>query len=250
MISKTKIFFATQDEETKKWSKKDIDRLGKPFPWYLPYEVEFEDGVRVRDFLNLLKKHEVHVNLVFCGYLGDAKLADFLAELDHKPDPESATEIEVVEFFWDVELEPLTESEFEELAEFKIMKRPSIRGISAGSEEEADDNIIFENEFDLAIIALRNFADKHISINKYVEYAAFDDIAEPMPNILLDGEMDWTLMDIISAFLTEISYYGTPEDQKVIHDEIMKEAIEMENSQEVIEHDDLIAYLDSINDRI
>jgi len=248
IIGQSKIFFATYDDESNKWTKQDIARLGKPLPWYFPYAVEVEESVTIRNLLTHLKNHADHVSLVFCGYLGETKLEDFTKELDMQPDPEFKDRIDLVEFFWEIEMLPLTEDS--DIAEFNIDTNPSMRGYNKHKAKEISEEDAFDEEFDLTLIPVRNYIDALITINHYVEYATLDEISEPLPNVLLDGEMNWDFFNLISAFLMELSFYGTPEDQIKMQEEIKKEETGFADQQAVIEHGDLIDYLDSLSERL
>lgn len=248
IVDKQKIYFASYKEAEKKWIKQDVLRLGNPFPWYLPYAVEIEKKVTVKDLLMHLKRHEDHVSLIFCGYLGDAKLEDFIKEVQLEPDLDFKEKIELIEFYWNAELEPLSEEDG--FGEFTIINNPSIRGINAIKAGETEIEEDFDEEIDLSLVALRNYANDVVTVNSYVEYATLDELSEPLPNVLMDGEIKWTLFDLISTLLTEISFYGTPEDQKIVREDIIREEEEMVNAEVVIEHPELIAYLDGLTKKI
>lgn len=248
IIDKQKIYYATFKEDEKKWIKQDIARLENPFSWYLPYTVEIEKKVTVKDILLHLKRHENHVSLIFCGYLGDAKLDDFIREVNVEPDLDFKEKIELIEFYWNAELEPLPEENG--FGEFAIHNNPSIRGVNtiqAGQSEIDED---FDEEVDLSLVALRNYANDVVTVNSYVEYATLEELTEPLPNVLMDGEIKWTLFNLISTLLTEISFYGTPEDQKMVREDIIREEEEMVNAEVVIEHPELISYLDGLTNKI
>jgi hypothetical protein len=214
----------------------------------LPFAVEIEDGVTIKDVLEHLNRHADHVNLVFCGYLGDAKLEDFVNEARLEPELDFKETIDLVEFCWNTELEPAEDDEY--IGEFNIINTQTMRGITQVEAEESDLEIDYDEDFDLSLVALRNYANEKIEINPYIEYAVIEEMSEPVPNILMDGEMAWTLFDFISTLLNEISYYGTPEDQKIIRDGMIAGQEEMDNAEIVIEHPELIAYLDGLSKKI
>lgn len=243
IFGKNKIVLATYSEETKKWTKKDIEKMDKSISWFLPYQVELDRNFTVEDMIRLLHKYEEHINIIFSGYLQDSKISDFIRELDEKPDDDYIKKISYIEFYWDIDLFPLEDTEF---AEFKVELYRSFRGVYPDDGDPNEALITFDEFIDLDLIALRNFKKVKLQLNDIAEFISLD-IGNSMASSILDGQLTWTVFDVISAFLSEISIYGKPEEQKKFREEIIKEIEELENTQGTIEIKDLFEYLDSLD---
>lgn len=242
IIGKKNIFFTAYSENQEEWIKKDILEIKNPFTWYLPYNVEIEEDVTVKDVLMHLKKQELLIDVVFCGYLGGAKLKDFIDEANLEPDLDFKENIEVVELCWDAEIEPLS-LEMEGVGEFNIYNIPGMRGVKTETGIDPESPEYYAEELDLTLVALRNYANTRITTNSYVEYAILSDISDPLPETVMDGEMQWSLFDFISTLLAEISYYGAPKEQRAIIEEITREESDAPSREVFIEQQELMQYL-------
>lgn len=246
VIGKSKIHFSVYDEDKKRWFKTDIDKRDKPFSWYLPYFIELERNITVADLVTHLAKHKDIIDLVFCGYMSDVKMEELAKELDFEPEAELDInkELSYIELYWNTELTPLDDEV--DGVEFNIEQWPAFRGIYSADIDEVS---VFENNFDLSLIALRNFKNKKLVIDEFVEFMDLD-TESPSQETLFTGQKSWTLFDLIVGFLTEVTLHGNPDSQRFIKEDIEKDIAELENTQSIITSVELFDYLDSLDLRI
>jgi hypothetical protein len=165
---------------------------------------EFDDEVTVGNLLLVIGDFADEVNLIFNGYLNEIDFDLFLQEVYMASIKQPA--IDYIELAWKVRMIAASDMTILDIV-------PNLLGVSTivGS----DSDVITELDF----VMLRDLC-------KFVicEQTALDIPNDRTYQIAVEAERRWTLFDIISGFLLEISRYGSPEEKQYMIDELNKES--------------------------
>lgn len=171
---------------------------------FFGYFAEFDQNITIKTFLEVLGDFTDEINTVFDGYLNGVDFDLFLQESQIMPvKPPS---IDYVELAWKVRMIAASDMTILDII-------PNILGIS--SIQGTDSDVVTELDF----ISLRDICQFTIC-----EQTALDIPDDRTYQIAVEAERRWTLFDIISGFLHEISKYGSPEDKQYMIDELNKES--------------------------
>jgi hypothetical protein len=193
-------------------------RISETLTPYFGYFTEFEDGVTVKDLLEVIGDFSEEINLVFSGYLGGVDFDLFLQESLILSTGQPS--IDYIEIAWKVRMISTPD-----MVVLDII--PNILGVTeiVGS----DSDVVTELDF----IKLRDLCKFTIC-----EQTALDIPSPKTYQIAVEAERRWTLFDIISGFLSEISKYGSPEEKSQMIDELNKES--------KLSFSELLKYVDEI----
>lgn len=200
---------------------------------------EFDENLTIGTFLKLLGEFSTEVNTIFNGYLNGVDFNLFLKEAEAIS--EKPPVIDWVELAWKVRMVASTD-----MTIIDIM--PNLLGITQiiGS----DSDVVTELDY----IRLRDICQFSI-----VEQTALDIPSDQTFQIAVEAERRWTLFDIISGFLAEISKFGSPSDKndlltdlnleaKMSFTELLEYVDEIENLHDEIEQDNTGDLLDDNDD--
>lgn len=239
LITSTGFYLVDWDPETS-MQRGQTRLLGSLVP-YFGYFTEFDEGVTVKNFIEAIGEFDEEIDRVFSGYLRGVEFNLFLQEALIMPTSELS--MDYIELSWKVKMISAPD-----MIVLDII--PNMIGVTEINGSTSD--VITELDF----IKLRNICQFVIS-----EQTALD-IPNPKTNqIVIETERRWTLFDIISGFLSEISKYGSPEEKSQMIDELNKESKlsflelleyvdEIESLSETIENEDPEDLLDDDDDAI
>jgi hypothetical protein len=165
---------------------------------------EFDENITVGNLMLILGDFSDEINLIFNGYLNGVDFDLFLQE--SMVIPTSIPSIDYIELAWKVKMIAASDMTIIDIV-------PNIFGVSeiVGS----DSDVITDLDF----VQLRNLCKFNIC-----EQTALDIPDDRTYQIAVEAEKRWTLFDIISGFLSEISRYGSPEEKQYMIDELNKES--------------------------
>jgi hypothetical protein len=206
---------------------------------FFGYFAEFDENITIKTFLEILGDFSDEINQVFNGYLNEIDFDLFLQETKILPIKPPA--IDYIEIAWKVRMIAAADMTILDII-------PNILGISLI--QGSDSDVVTELDF----IRLRDICQFNIC-----EQTALDIPNDRTYQIAVEAERRWTLFDIISGFLFEISKYGSPEDKQTMIDELNKESKlsfselmdyvdEMEQLKDEIEKDSQSDLLDDDED--
>lgn len=206
---------------------------------FFSYFAEFDEEVTVKSFLENLGKFSDEINQVFNGYLNEIDFDLFLQEASLLS--VKSPSIDYIELAWKVRMIAASDMTILDII-------PHIIGIT--EIKGTDSDVVTELDF----IGLRDLCGFTIC-----EQTAIDIPNDKTYQIAVEAERRWTLFDIISGFLGEISKYGSPSEKQQMIDELNKEAKlsfselmeyvdEIEQFSEEIESGDIDDLLDDDED--
>lgn len=171
---------------------------------YFGYFSEFDEDVTLKNLIDALSEFIDEINNIFIGYLGGVDFELFVEESlimsTHAPS------IDFIELAWKVRMITTPDMTILDIVP-NLLGVTEIRG--------SDSDVITELDF----IKLRDLCPFII-----YEQTALDVPSPKTYQIAVEAERRWTLFDIISGVLSELSKYGSPEDKSVMIDELNKES--------------------------
>ena len=172
---------------------------------YLSAYAEFDESATVGNFLYLLNDFADETEYIFSSYLNGVDFNEFLKEsLTESTKPQ---ELDFIDLVWNVRI-----IVSEEMNILDIL--PTMIGVKELKEDPEMDEI-----HDLDFIELRDIA--HLKICAATSF----DVPDPNTyQIGVSAEKRWTLYEIISGFLSEISKHGSPADRLLKISEITEES--------------------------
>lgn len=186
---------------------------------------EFDENITIGTFLKLLGQFSLEINTIFVSYLKGVDFGLFLAEADRSPEKPPA--LDWVELAWKVNMVAAADMTIIDIV-------PDLLGITQiiGSESDA--------VLDLEYVRLHDMCQFTI-----VEQTALDIPSDQTFQIAVEAERRWTLFDIISGFLTQISKFGSPSDKNALLTDLNLEA-----KMSFVELLDYVDEIEQIHDEI
>lgn len=204
-IYKDKITINKMDEQSKNWAEYDISKLDGPITKYFNVLTEIKEDVTVEDFMFNLEKHEVIIDYCLCGYLNDVPFKLFLNEV-YKDSEDS--DLEEIELVWEGEI-----------MNKDLAMVGYLRGwLSRKRIEEIGEE--FDAPLDISFMPLPMWKKCKLSLNENMIISDYGEIDNIDQQLLYEGFYRWTLFEVMSNFLTEISLAGPPDDVRKLHSEL------------------------------
>jgi len=176
---------------------------------YLRSFCEIDPYTTLWDIMDTVRNNEM-LSLFLSKYCWCPDINLFHQELDKKPIINENDKVDCLEVYW-------SSSNHEPTKELSIFAE--FHGIGSEFEEE-DENI--KETFSLSASPLNEYAHLKVKLNKQVKLYSSVDLSKKYkkPEVILDSEKDFTLLDILDAIYWDISYYGPPESRDLFMDEL------------------------------
>lgn len=205
IIYKDKITITKWEETSKSWAEYDISKLDGPITKYFNRITEIKDDVTVEDFMFHLERHEAIIDYCFCGYLNDVPFKLYLNEV-YKDSEES--DLEEIELVWEGEI-----------INKDLAMVGYLRGwLSKKRIEEIGEQ--FDEPLDISFMPLPMWKKCRLSLNESMMISDYGEIDNIEQNVIYEGFCRWTLFEVISNFLCEISLAGNPDEVRKLHSEL------------------------------
>jgi hypothetical protein len=190
-IRKTGLYFSFWDESSEDWIERSIADSSVPLTWYLNYPIQFDGQLTVREFLTVLKPYSEIIDLVMIRELAGTTLGSIYKLLNDG----SPTGAEVLpSHVYLIKLADAIPTKQEE--EFIFLNSyPVLLGVTEVGETVEDDEI-----YSLSSINFLDWCDLPIGVDDFLEY-----INSETEDTLLEGMINWTLSEALSAILNQIS---------------------------------------------
>jgi hypothetical protein len=190
-IRKTGLYFSFWDESSEDWIERSIADSSIPLTWYLNYPIQFDGQLTVRELLTVLKPYSEIIDLVMIRELAGTTLASIYKLLNDG----SPTGAEVLpSHIYLIKLADAIPTKQEE--EFIFLNSyPVLLGVTEIDETVEDDEL-----YSLSSINFLDWCDLPIGVDDFLEY-----IDSETEDTLLEGMINWTLAEALSAILNQIS---------------------------------------------
>ena len=186
---------------------------------------EFDENITIGTFLTLLGQFNTEINTIFTAYLNGVDFTLFLAEVDQSP--EKPPVLDWVELAWKVNMVATSDMTIIDIV-------PDLLGITQIIGRESD-----------AVLELEYVRLRDLCQFKIVEQTALDIPSDQTFQIAVEAERRWTLFDIISGFLAQISKFGSPSDKETLLTDLNLEA-----KMSFVELLDYVDEIEQIHDEI
>jgi hypothetical protein len=190
-IRKTGLYFSFWDESSEDWIERSITDSSIPLTWYLNYPIQFDGQLTVRELLTVLKPYSEIIDLVMIRELAGTTLESIYKLLNDG----SPTGAEVLpSHVYLIKLADAIPTKQEE--EFIFLNSyPVLLGVTEIDEMPEDDEL-----YSLSSINFLDWCDLPIGVDDFLEY-----IDSETEDTLLEGMINWTLAEALSAILNQIS---------------------------------------------
>ena len=184
-------------------NKEHINKPIKSIFRHLNDIATIDKGVTFGDILKHLSKEKEDVNKFFSSNMGNFDFNLFLKELGNKPKEKTNIKTLVLKRHFDT---PLRKNH--EMYSFVNIYGVTGKDITKRS-----------NTYAIDMLELSALKDIPIALNYNIEIY---DNGIKSPKVLLKAKTQFTLYEIISCILYEISFYGSPKDRDLFKDDLIK----------------------------
>jgi hypothetical protein len=196
---------------------------------YLNELLSIEYGFTLGDFFKIIEDEGEILNLLFSSYTGHYLIIPYLEEIKKDCMTESKEDLEHIEISWYCHIFPPDKDD--KHGDNDVIIDIEIKGW--GKIEENDeidlDNEGLYNYYDVGLIPLYRIKHLPIVLNTNFEINDMDDDA------IFKGQRPFSVFDVFSSVLSEISFAGSPEER----DNLLKETIkEIDNYIEKKENEE------------
>ena len=217
IIYKDKVVYVDYDEEKSEWVEINIDDLPMPFLFYLNSTVEFHEGVTVEDFMNFLQKHESVLDEYFVAYTGGFKFESYFNDMNKTPS--EVSKLIKMKMYWSTDI-----YNDDGINEIEIYG-----GISGISDDPED------LYYSLSLSSLSEWKNLVIELDNEFIFREYN-IDTKENKEILKGVKQFTLHDVISIFLDDITFYGLQDDKKEILDDLITRSNEIDTELNSVDY--------------
>lgn len=190
LIKKDAIIFSYWEEQSASWIDRNIKENNLPISWYLPYSIEIEKGVTLRDFLTLISYYEKEIELIFANYLAGIPMSVIRKQIESSDFVKKDLPINTLYLFKIGEINYVQD---EELPLINIY--PVLVGLY-----ERENEIINEDVYYLSTYDVRNWVDHRIEIDDLIEFTNVS-----TAEVETTGLINWNFFEMISTILYQVS---------------------------------------------
>ncbi len=208
VLYKDKITSTTWDEKNQTWNEYDISKESGHFTKYFNRVVEIKEDVTVEDFMLHLERYEVDIDYCFAGYTNGIPLRLYLDEM--KKEPEGEVDLEIIELYW-----------VGEILEEDLVVAGVLRGwLDEIKAKESGRNLDMPNDT-VDCMPINIWKNCKLELNENILIRDLGEIKEIKETLLFDGFYKWTLHEVISNFLSELTASGSPEERNKLMAQIV-----------------------------
>lgn len=193
-ILKDSIVYSQFNETSGAWMDIDIANSELPITWYLPYDVELEDGITIKEVLSQLEKYAQQLNFIFINQLKGLQIENLTQLIQTASIPDSELEMDVLCLLWACETKP-GDDEFQ-----AINMYPLIMALEMSEDDDDDSEDALHNIYDLSANQLLN---TRLVLDDLLEIYTHNDDEDPV----FTGITAWPLYDFIRTLCNELVVY-------------------------------------------
>jgi hypothetical protein len=224
------VYYAYFNEQADSWIEKDLIESELPISWYTPMTVEITGKVSIRRIIELFERYEDQLNFMYVKDLKTLTLKNIMEVLNQAKEADAIPILSVC-LVWVGEYIEDGENEF-------IMVENALVGLDTDELEPDDDSDnVDEGVFQLTNFDFVQWSNVPLYLDDYLDF-----IKSSKPEIIFGGIHQWTLGDLFSCILAEISL-NLFVSGLVTHPDIV---IDQRNPTMGVE--ELFRYLDELDD--
>lgn len=196
-----KITISLWNPEMEKWEEIVIKPEEYSISFFLNYVVKFDSKLTIKGFMKQLKPFKYEIDLIFESFSLGHNLDLYYENMEEKSEIVN-DDIAYIEFFRIIELE---DNEINESNTFQAISKCG------------------DLPYSLRLYQIKNYKNKPFILNTGYEIIDYNKNGE----IIVSGNKDFTLYELLSGFIYEITYSGSPENQ-ILETENLIESGELE----------------------
>lgn len=184
-------FYCYFDEESQNWIEKDASESTLPISWYLPMQVEFGEGLTVKNFLETFAKYQEQLNFVYAHALKTLTMED-IDKIVMQGDPSSQpSNLTATCLVWVGEI-------FDRLDEdIDLNINSALVGLDS---EDPEEDLGADDVYQLTNFDFAEWCKLPLIMDDYLDFMRATDEKEA-----LGGIYRWTLHDVFTTIFSEIS---------------------------------------------
>jgi len=192
-FTKDGILCSFWDAPTTKWTERKLSETELPVSWVLPYVVEIEDGLTLRELLTSLKPYEDAMSFMFLNDLMGLSFNTVRdALLEAEPDT-SRINTDIIALMWVGEV---TNGEDPGMTIY-----PTIMSVEM---DDRDPENELENYLPLHDISVSDMLEKPFELDDWLEFFEVNEIGTPV----LSGGFSWSFYDFMRGLLSELTIFA------------------------------------------
>jgi hypothetical protein len=205
---------------------------------YLSHVVEIGKDFTLGDLFKIIELEKDMYNTIFSSHLGHYPLDNYINDINVKNRvvEEDGTEIDSLEVYWTCEIwnfdemrkTPLSDMEKnlgmteDDRADGKAFDFfCGFHGKGRWKDDSVEDGEMIEGGIAIGFTHLSELKDFLLVLDESVKVYEYGEDATPKS--VLVGDKRFTVYDIIGEILSEVSFYGLPEEKEEILEEIIEE---------------------------
>lgn len=193
IFTKHGILCSFWDAPTTKWTEKKLSETELPVSWILPYMVEIEDGLTIRELLESLKPFEDAMSFMFLNDLMGLSFNTVRDSLLNGELDDHKIKTDVITLMWNGDVDQGENP--------GINIYPTI--MSVEFDEKYPDNEM-ENFQPLHDISLADMLGKPFELDNWIEMFETNQIGVP----ILSGEFSWSFYDFMRGLISELTIFA------------------------------------------
>lgn len=212
-ISKDEICISMHNTNTGRYDWINIEKTGKGLGFYLNDYVFLEWGLTFGELLNVLSKHTKAIDVCFESWSRGISFDSFVKECNVKT--KKKADFDTISFYWGFELDS------------NMTMTPLVEGLIDTKDQHSHFSLDFYgmNEMKDCKVVLRK--DILIFLDGPVGEEGEDVDGEEGENVI-ETRGEFTLHNLISSLLQEITTHGSPSERTELYTKIMADVEEME----------------------
>lgn len=232
-INKSGIHFSFWDETSQNWIDKNISEANLPISWYLPYAIQINEDITVRDFFQIIKPYRDQIELLFLNSLAGVNLDEIYVILEQANLEKNKIDPDCVVLFKIGEVGKVKEGD--ETLNF-LNRYTILMGLELVGEDDETNDGSHDNLHHLSEIDFKDWCDLSLGIDDYLEY-----VDSETEDVLFEGLINWSLEEFINCVLSQVSI--TLQIRQSVSEHSSKSPIE----SGPIQIDDLFDWIDDLD---
>jgi hypothetical protein len=213
---------------------------------YLSHRVEIEENFTLGDLFKIIEAEQDIYNTIFSSQLGHFPISKYIENLNMEivedKEEDDTTDIKYLEMVWICEIwdydamKEVPLSDFGKELGMTEEDRPSgssfefycaFHGYGKWRDDNVSEGEWVDGGIAIGLTQLNELKDFPIVLNKNINIYTYE--SEPNPRLTPAGEKYFKVYDVVGEILSEVSFYGLPEDKDEVLEDVIEKRDEIKN---------------------